>query len=539
MAHLQISHIQDSLRRWSLEQPQINHLVRPVLTWIMSQDTSLPPILSPSQLTEDVADSLINSLLVVVQSMLSNCPKELASSLGDNDQYIFQQYQNVRDLTYLLELDTIYARVDCLIAHMASKSDGVERTLLRAVPFLEVYLGVAHDQITRHCQWTKTLFKLSYVTGSVIQSLSDKGFCKPPEAGDVKDDADTGELADGVGFGEAVGSQNASKEIEDESQVEGLKGEEGADPGHDGSNEDDEAIEMNQDIGGEMEDVPEESAKDEDSGSEDKSEADPEERLGKLDASDPSAVDEKLWGNETGPDNSEKTDDKTNKDCGKDAGESEVVAKEGKHNEKPNEKEAKEENVPETNDEGVQMEEEMETQGEDGPNASGAPMDEHIPDADTLDLPDDMNLEDLEMEPPNGEQQEVEDEIPEGASEADAMEDMDHRDTVEDEQLGDEGQAGDEMTEQCGQEADGDGSTGKEEAIAQADISAGQGGAESAQSTMDASQEQQLPRAPESSVPGEHREQAADILEDRKERYAHLMIGNIQQLMNYQDVSRA
>ena len=147
--------------------------------------------------------------------------------------------------------------------------------------------------------------------------------------------------------------------------------------------------------------------------------------------------------------------------------------------------------------------------------------------------------EDLEMEPPNGEQQEAEDEIPEGASEADAMEDIDHRDTVEDEQLGDEGQAGDEMTEQCGQEADGDGSTGKEEAIAQADISAGQGGAESAQSTMDANQEQQLPRALESSVPGEHREQAADILEDRKERYAHLMIGNIQQLMNYQDVSRA
>lgn len=539
MAHQQISHIQDSLRRWSLEQPQINHLVRPVLTWIMSQDTSLPPIHSPSQSTEDMADSLINSLLVVVQSMLPNCPEELAASLGDNDQYILQQYQNVRDLTYLLELDTINARVDSLLANMA-KSDGLERTLLRAMPFLEVYLGVVYDQMSRHCQWTKTLFKLSYVTGSLIQSLSDKGFCKPPEAGDAKDDADadTGELADGVGFGEAVGLQNASKEIEDESQVEGLKGE-GADHGQDGNDEDDEAIEMNQDIGGEMEDVPEESAKDEDSGSEDKSESDPEERLGKLDASDPSAVDEKLWGNETGPDNSEQTDDKTNKDRGKDAGESEVVAKEGKHNEKPNEKETKEENVPETNDEGAQMEEEMESQGENGPNASGAPMDEHIPDADTLDLPDDINLEDLEMEPPNGEQEEVEDEIPEGASEADAMEDIDHRNTVEDEQLGDEGQAGDEMTEQRGQEADGDDSAGKEDAIAQADIFAGQGGAESAQSTMGANQEQQLSCAPESSAPGEPREQAVDILEDKKERYAYLMIGNIQESMNYQDVSRA
>ena len=535
MAHQQINHIQDSLRRWSLEQPQINYLVRPVLTWIMSQDTSLPSILSPSQSTEDAADSLINSLLVVVQSMLPNCPEELTASLGDDDQYILQQYQNVRDLTYLLELDTIYARVDSLMANVASKSDGLERTLLRAVPFLEVYLGIVHDQMSRHCQWTKTLFKLSYVTGSVIQSLSDKGFCKPPEAGDAKDgaDADTGELADGVGLGEAVGLQNASKEIEDESQVEGLKGEEGADRGHDGSNEDEEAIEMSQDIGGEMEDVPEESAKDEDSGSEDKSETDPEERLGKLDASDPSAVDEKLWGNETGPDNSEQTDDKTNKDRSGDAGESEVVAKEGKHNEKQNEKEAKEENVPETNDEGAQLEEEMDTQGEDGPNASGAPMDEHIPDADTLDLPDDMNLEDLEMEPPNGEQKEVEDEIPEGASEADAMEDIDHRNTVEDEQQRDEGQADDGMIEQCGQETDGDDSTGKEDAIAQADISAGQGGAESAQSTMGANQEQQPSGAPESGTPGEPREQVADILEDKKERYAHLMIGNIQELMNY------
>jgi midasin len=525
MACQQISHIQDSLRRWSLEQPQINYLIRPALTWIASQDTSPPPILSPSQSMEDVADSLIDSLLVVVQSMLPNCPEELTASLDDNDQYILQQYQNVRDLTYLLELDAINARVDSLIANLASKSDGLEKTLLRSMPFLEVYLGVVYDQISRHCQWTKTLFKLSYVTGSVIQSLSEKGFCKPPEAGDAKDDADadTGDLAEGVGFGEAVGLQNASKEIEDENQVEGLKGEEGADPRQDGSNEDEEAIEMSQDIGGEMEDVPEESTKDEDSGPEDESEIGPEERLGKLDASDPSAVDEKLWQNETGPENSEQTNDKTNKD-GKDAGESEVVAKDGKHREKQNEKEAIEENVPEMNDDGAPTEEEMETQGEDEPNASGAPMDEHIPDANTLDLPDDMNLEDLEMEPTNGEQEEVEDEIPEGASEADAMEDIDHQNDVGDEHLGDEGQACDEMTEQGGQEADGDDSTGKEDPIAQADISAGQGGAESTLSTMGVNQEQQSFGAPESSAPGEPGEQAADILEDKKQRYSHLMI---------------
>src|SRR6266576_6698029 len=282
MAYRQVSRIQDSLRRWSLEQPQINYLVRPVLSWIMDQDVLPFQILSPYQsIEDDAADGLIDSLLVIVQSMLSNCPEQRAASLGDSDQYILQQYQSTRDLTFLLGLDTIGGRIDSLIASLASKSDGLEKTLQRAIPFLEIYLGVVQDQMSRHCQWTKTLFKLSYVTGSVIQSLAEKGFCKPPDAGDAKDDegTDNGELADGLGLGEGMGTQNVSKEIQDESQVEGLKGGDEEDHGHDERNEGEEGIEMDQDIGGEMEDIPEESDKDEDSKSEDESEADPEERL--------------------------------------------------------------------------------------------------------------------------------------------------------------------------------------------------------------------------------------------------------------------
>lgn len=549
MAYRQVSLVQDSLRRWSLEQPQINYLVRPVLSWIMDQDISPFQILSPHQSTDnDAADSLIDSLLVIVQSMLSNCPEQPAASLDDSDQYILQQYQSVRDLTYLLGLDTIDGRIDSLIANLASKSDGLQKTLERAMPFLEIYLGLVQDQMSRHCQWTKTLFKLSYVTGSVIQSLTEKGFCKPPDAGDGKDDAgtDNGELADGLGLGEGIGTQNVSKEIQDESQVEGLKGEDEEDQGHDERNEGEEGIEMNEDIGGEMEDVPAESDKDEDSKSEDESEADPEERLGKLDASDPSAVDEKLWGNETGPDDSEETDDKANKDHGKDAGESEVVAKEGKHKKNRNEKEAKEEKAPETNDEGAQMDEEIGEQEGDEPNASGAPMDEHIPDANTLDLPDDMNLEDLEKEQSNGEPEELEDETQGGTSEVDDMEnvdDIDHQSAAAgDEQPGDETRAGDEMEEQYGREADAEDGTGNEDAIAQADVSAGQGGAESTQLTMGASQEQRLSGVTESSAVGGPGEQATDKLEgegeqatekqeDNEQRYTYFMIDGTQKLM--------
>ncbi|KAJ7288001.1 hypothetical protein C8J57DRAFT_1445569 [Mycena rebaudengoi] len=153
---------------------------------------------------------------------------------------------------------------------------------------------------------------------------------------------------------------------------------------------------MSEDIGGSLEDVPEDEQSQDEGGSEDGSEADPEEQLGDLDASDPSAVDEKLWGDEKGPEDSTDKDDTTNQDHSEEKdGKSEVVAKEGEQKKQSKEKKAVEEQAADQEPPSNPEEDEAMPEGEedqDHPDASGAPMDDYVQDANTLDLPDDMDL---------------------------------------------------------------------------------------------------------------------------------------------------
>ena len=329
-----------------------------------------------------------------MQTFISKCPetKLTETERAGEDQYILYGYRIVRDFTHLLNMDTIISALDSLILHFAPRGMGLDEPLRRILPFLEHYLDLVKDQLIAHTQWTKALFKLDFVVCSVLHTLSTQGFCKPPDLDDSEDGKEAEEGVGSIGMGEGSGSQNISKDIEDESQVEGLQGEEEQDVTDDKG--DNDAIEMNNDLGGDLEDVPDNGSQDGED-SDQGGEADPEEQLGNLDMTDPSVVDEKLWGDEKGPED-DRPQEKTNQDHSEQqSGESEVTAKEG--NERPRSKEQpsgqKEGNDKKTPD----VEDELISEvGDDTPNdpeISGAPMDDYVQDANTLDLPDDMDLD--------------------------------------------------------------------------------------------------------------------------------------------------
>ena len=87
---------------------------------------------------------------------------------------------------------------------------------------------------------------------------------------------------------------NMSKEVEDESRVEGLQDEDGDDnedvEGAEGGN----AVEMVEDIVGKMQDVTDDGGEDEEREEEDGSEQDLDETIGAFDSSEENAVDEKM-----------------------------------------------------------------------------------------------------------------------------------------------------------------------------------------------------------------------------------------------------
>jgi len=426
-----LSELPGQLEEMSTTCPQLTYILEPTREWICAQG-SFTFSQSIQSLPEDSAvrnvDDVIDALLITVQSMLRQCsesappPEPSPESEETKDNYIRHGVQTTSFFTALLDLPTLGDRLNSASALLSSlPQDSRQGALRRVVPFLSCFLSFAGELLESLARWTRALFKLDYVLCSVVHTIGTQGFCIPPEteegeaAGDEKGHAT--ELG-GTGLGEGTGNENVSKEIEDESQVEGLRGEDGGDgemQREEGKDEEN-TIEMSEDFGGEMEDVPENEEGDENEEAEKEGEEEPDEQLGKLDKSDPAAVDEKLWGDEGGADDgkgeNELHNDRSKEDQRKG---SDVVAKERKSKETNDEK--KEEGAKEMGEgderdgeEEVDVGDENPPEEIEPPNASGAPMDQHIPDADTLDLPDDMRLdEDQDKQDDHGDDLEMED----------------------------------------------------------------------------------------------------------------------------------
>ncbi|KAI6151423.1 midasin [Pisolithus thermaeus] len=380
--------------------PHLAHVLVPTAQWVRDQGTfSFPEISAPHIDPTSGIDTLINTLLVTVQNMLGKVPDlsspttTVSSSDQPADNYIHNGARDASVFTSLLDLPSITERISQVSAGLLLLPyEPLQAALKRMLPFLHYFLDFSGELLENQARWTTELLKLDYVVCSVLHTLATRGFCIPPETeGDETAKSEEGKGLEGTGIGEGAGAENVSKEITDESQVEGLQGE-GNDMEKGEGNGDENAIEMNEPFEGEMEDVED----DEDGDGEEESPEDaegPDEQLGKLDQADPNKVDEKLWGDEPGEDGEDQQEELQQDRSGQASDESNVVAK-GRESAKSNKKEEATKETTNTTDECEEEDEEdMQEEERGSPNAAGAPMDEYIPDANTLDLPEDMNLD--------------------------------------------------------------------------------------------------------------------------------------------------
>ncbi|KAF9046525.1 hypothetical protein BJ165DRAFT_1527609 [Panaeolus papilionaceus] len=383
-------------------------LFTPLEEWLMKQ--TLEPLVvtrSSSPVSSPDPKTLVDRLLVSAQLMLSSGKTHVPPD-GDDEpgKYILDGFSFIREFSHLLNVTGIQSTLQDLAVGLSSSEDLLS-TLENVLPFLDAYKYLMEDQVAQHICWTRGVFKLNYVLYSLLKTLCEKGFCQPPEPDD-SGKGDEGKEAgahDGVGVGEGAGEKNVSNEIEEESQVEGLQGD--TEENDQEKHEDGDALEMDTDFGGKLEDVPDDGSEKADESADEEEQEDFDEALGELDDMDENAVDEKMWGDEKGPEDSDRPDQKAQDDHSQQQNDSsEVAAKEGGQKEKSKDQqmEYKDEEPPvekEENDEVEETEESREGDDsvEDDPKANGAPMDDHVPDADTLDLPDDLQLgkEDIEM----------------------------------------------------------------------------------------------------------------------------------------------
>ena len=353
---------------------------------------------NPSLTLDNVSlQPLLDAFLISIQSLISRCPVRTDDGASEElEDYISNGYKFVRDFTHLLGLDKINTLIDTLLIELSSCAN-FRPIVTKILPFLGIYLNLVRDHLAVHDNWTKSLFKLVFILCSVMQTLSQQGFCQPP----ASDDNDEGGEAEvdtaGMGIGDGSGNDDVSKEIEDESQIEGLQGDDVENKEREGKHDNEDAIEMDDDFGGALEDIPD-AGSENDVESDDDNEPELDETLENFDELENSAVDEKMWGDEKGPEDSKKSENQTNQDHSKKQDDSsEVVGKEDKEQKQSKEKQSEEIEELEGKDESGA--EENESDESNDPNVSGAPMNDQVPDANTLDLPDDINVngDDVDM----------------------------------------------------------------------------------------------------------------------------------------------
>ena len=427
----------------------------------------------------------IDSLLVAVQSLLGACSDIQEEANEERQNYIRDDAHLTRRISDKLGLGRVLENLRALLEQLAlSSSDEVRGALDRVVPFVDRYHDLVDAQVSTHARWTKALFKLNYTLCSIVHTIAKDGFCQPKDA-EGEEGGEGQETMEGSGLGEGTGDENVSKDIQDESQVEGLQGEDSAGDEKVERAEEGDAIEMSEDFGGDMQDVPEGDDKGEE-GSEEGSDVDPDEQIGEVDASDENAVDEKLWGDEQGPEDKDDSG-KTNQDHSEQqTGESEMVAKdsEPKKSEKehPQEREGnqtQDQDQPTPDDLGESLPDEEPV----GPD--GAAMDEHIQDADTLDLPDEIEMDqDTQDQDGTGDvEDDLMDEDPdEEQVEPGAIDDVDHAEEMDSSQ-----DYSPQDRQQDSHEAESPLEESEDTAIAQADTHGGDGTGSTDKQTTDGS----------------------------------------------------
>ena len=362
------------------------------------------PLASSRTTNADNTGTLIEALLLSIQALLAIRP--VAEAEPTADSFVRENTHLATRLAAALNLNGILEYTRRVLGSMGQcPAEDVRQRAGRVLPFLLQYSELARENLACVTNWTAALFRLEYVVCSITLNLAREGFCQPPDA-EESGEGEGGEgmevQADGTGLGVGSGAENVSKEIQDESQVEGLQGEdEGVDEEVERA-EEGNALEMSEDFGGQLQDVPDCDDDDDDEG-DDGSNVEPEEQIGDLDASDPSAVDEKLWGDESGPQDSEKDGGKSKEDHSNQQQDSEVVAKdeagssrEQKESAQRDEGPAKEDEAGAPPDAGLDdvdgaIEEDQDHETDNG--QEGAPVDEHVQEANALDLPDDIDLD--------------------------------------------------------------------------------------------------------------------------------------------------
>lgn len=375
--------------------PEISYTTTQVLSWVS------PSSLSPSAQKNDVSKSatlesldfslqtLCDSIFVALQQLKE---AQLAYPLSAQDPGWLLRHQSASSSSLkALHTGEITRRIDDIITLTsqlqpfdAPTSQAVRALFAAYQPIVQEYISICNKAVQETLSQHRSICKATYILCTSASTLLSKGFCMPQEKGDPESGQSNG-VEGGTGLGEGEGQDDISKDIKADEDLSELAQEKDKEERKDEIEDEKDAVGIEDEMEGQLGDMPDK--EDDENGSGDEKDDDGmDEETGDVDDLDPTAVDEKLWDGKGDDDAREKEGDgiKNQETPGEDMEAKKEENGKEKEGESMESKEGEEEE-----DEGEGADEDDEVRQQDGKETTDA----HVPEVDTLDLPDDMQLD--------------------------------------------------------------------------------------------------------------------------------------------------
>ncbi|OJJ47113.1 hypothetical protein ASPZODRAFT_65627 [Penicilliopsis zonata CBS 506.65] len=385
-----LGELRTDLLSWNQSRPELAFALDQIIPWIdntllASYDKSVEKSV-PLEAFDKSLLSAVDKMLVGMQNINKvSSAMESTGLLSRSDDFFTRTIKASR----LSEINRSIQSVLVQLQNLETNSSlSIASALLASVlPITNTYYAICKGLIERFMSVHRESCKMSYILAKSFTQVASEGFCSPAEAS--TEENNSGKMESGTGLGEGEGAEDISKDIGDDEDLSELAQEKNENP-NDEMDDSADAVNMDQeDLQADTTDQKEGEEKEDESG-EEEGEEDIDDEVGSVNDLDPGAVDEKMWDG-ANDDKQKETENEEGK--GVSEADDQTAAQEQKKDQ-----EKKEGDGDEENDEEESEEEAPEDEGEAVGREEMDVTDPHTKEEETLDLPEEMQLDGDEKE---------------------------------------------------------------------------------------------------------------------------------------------
>ncbi|KAJ5215627.1 uncharacterized protein N7498_002034 [Penicillium cinerascens] len=379
------------LSRWARDRPDLSFALDQITPWTQASNIALP---DPSGTGSLSIESFDNSLMSAIDKMLVGLQQlkdvptgiDFGGLVSRSDEF----FSRASKAVHLSEINSSLVAVLDQLQHLqdnSAKSLPIAAALVTSIlPIANRYYLICHDLSDRFISVHREICKTSYILTKTFTQVASEGLCSPAESS--QEEGKEGKMESGTGLGEGEGAEDISKDIGDDEDLSELAQQQNKEDTNEEMDDSADAVNMDQEeLEGESGEHKEEEDEEDKDKSGDEGEDDIDEEVGSVDGLDSGAVDEKLW---DGANDEQQKETENEEGKGQEEADQQAAAQEQK-------KEGEEAQKGEEGDEEEEEDDEEEEAPEDEGEAVGREdmdvTDPHAKEEETLDLPDEMQLD--------------------------------------------------------------------------------------------------------------------------------------------------